>query len=169
MHSRKFLFSLFFGLDPRGFWLTNCLAEALLKLSFSLSWLCPCLPRFLQSFGVFSKFLFSHSGLSHTNFGAMAVSAGTQGPGITAWNAMAAAPLAPPFVPPLVFTCEACLRSQDWLRFPSSVRNSIGHHALFPGTHPRRTKWTCKECRADEVKKKEQLDKFCNFRHIPEE
>ena len=134
-----------------------------------------CVPVCLGSFILSSVFRGLHKislfslRIYHTIFGAMAVSAVIQGSGTRAWNAMAAAPLVPPFVPPLVFTCEACLRTLDWDRFPSSVRNSIAHHALFPGVHQRRTKWTCKECRADEVKKQEQVDKFCNFRHIPEE
>ena len=70
------------------------------------------------------------------------------------------------FPPTLV--CEKCLRELPTLRFPSSVRSSWAHHVALPGVDPRKSKWTCKECRAQEVVELEQIWSYRNLRK-PEE
>ena len=64
--------------------------------------------------------------------------------------------------------CEVCLRTLPKDFFPSSVAASVAHHVRSP-TNPRgHTVWSCKECRAQEVAAREDLQSFTSFRHIPE-
>ena len=118
----------------------------------------------LLVFGLMASHLFSFIELT-PDFQEKAVSAGIQVPGTRAWYAMAAVVV----VPPPTLVCEACLRTLPWDAFPSSVQASFLHHTLLPGANPRRSVWSCKECRAQEVVARELIHAFQNLRHNPEE
>ena len=60
--------------------------------------------------------------------------------------------------------CEACYRYRPESCFPSSVLTSIAWHVNFPSMPRRRTIWSCKECRAQEVAERERVEAFRNFR-----
>ena len=66
--------------------------------------------------------------------------------------------------PPPTIVCEVCLRERLTERFPGSVVASVIHHLALPGRDPRRTVWSCKECRAQQVAERERIEAFLNFR-----
>ena len=66
--------------------------------------------------------------------------------------------------PALLIQCEVCFRELLEDRFPRCVLVSIDHHFRFPEVPRRRTIWSCKECRAQEVAHMERIAKFINFR-----
>ena len=69
---------------------------------------------------------------------------------------------------PPTLGCEECLRELPADHFPSSVLASWTHHLAFP-EHERRSRWSCKQCRAQQVVERERIQGFQNFRHIPDE
>ena len=71
---------------------------------------------------------------------------------------------------PPTLECEDCLRElpAKAKHFPSSVLASWTHHLAFP-EHERRSRWSCKQCRAQQVVERERIQGFQNFRHIPDE
>ena len=61
--------------------------------------------------------------------------------------------------------CEACLRWRLQGFFPSSVVASVAWHEAYPDAPvPRRTVYSCKECRAQEVANREKIEGFRNLR-----